>query len=149
MVRRWWNTLWHTSGDGGFEHSKIELEPGEVEEAVSLFASPGKIDLSDLQFYAVPYRKQKDLKNMNLLPDHTIVDVAVFPLPSTCDPRGRCDITKVGVGHKRSVGDHGYGSAFTNLCDDKTGRLIIEPDYFVGHHFSLYVPRTVSVHELM
>ena len=136
---KWWDALFF--GDGGDDdNDKIVLDPGEVEEAVSLFESPGNIDLSGLKFYADPYSAART-RNINLLPNVTTIDIAIFALPVTCDPRRKCDLTKIGVGHKRQVGNHGYGSAFTTLCDDASGRLIIEPDFFVGHHLSFEIPK--------
>jgi hypothetical protein len=107
-------------------HSVI-LSTGEVEEAVHVMQKPGKIDLSGLTFHAFPY---------DVAPNgfgHTVVDIAIFPLPNGCDDH-RCDLSKLGVG-KREEFD---GISFLSLCHK--GRLRIEKDIYKGQHASIEVP---------
>jgi hypothetical protein len=114
------------SDRSGLIHNVVLL-PGEVEEAVNFMRLPGRIDLSGLTLYARPY---------DVIPsevDHTVIDIAVFPLPRGCNDH-TCDLSKLGIG-KREEFD---GMPFLSLCHN--GRLRIEKDYYGGHHTSIRVP---------
>jgi hypothetical protein len=121
--------LWQRFTDFSVYRHNFQLPPGQIEEAVNYMRVPGEIDISDLAFQAIP----DDRPEANIL--DSVIDVAIFPLPSECRHRSFCDLSKLGVGTKEDFD----GASFVNLCVH--GRLALHKDFYQGHHSAIRVPR--------
>ena len=144
MVKRF--SQWFA--DGTTLSPNVILQPGQVEETKELMEHPGSIDLSQLKFHAIPrsesYRLNPNTKVQRQVPDgldavETIVDIAIFPMPTMCAIQHNnfgCDMSKLGIGKTESY----QGVSFNSLCNSQTGRLNIIHDYYHGFTTSIPVP---------
>jgi hypothetical protein len=141
---------------------KIDIKPGQVEEAVHYMAFNGAIDLSQLHFEAFPAdggdldpssalpsrshtahwdnesQQQHNNNNFNNSTTHVVresfLDIAVFEVPERCTSR-TCDLSRFGVGRIQQFS----GATFLNLCHG--GRLDLDLDVYRGYHTQLMVPQ--------
>jgi hypothetical protein len=134
---------------------KIEIAPGQVEEAVRAIPFTGAIDVSGLNFYAYPREDEMEMAKYASVDDATtdsgtiagmneattqafemdsIVDIAVFEVANDQCTSQSCDISKYGVGQL----EHFDQMAFMSLCKD--GRLRINRDAFTGLHVEVRIP---------
>ena len=138
---------------------KMDIKPGQVEEAVHYMSMNGAIDLSELYFEALgvdefgndidpissssssqsnerhhPQQPQHFVDNSNRTVKESFLDIAVFEVPERCTSR-TCDLSRYGVGKLTYVS----GMKYLNLCSG--GRLNIDPETFRGYHTNLMVPQ--------
>jgi hypothetical protein len=119
----------NTNGTKGNRHADrvVWIRPGLVEEAVHRIDHQGEIDLSDLRFVAgESFKRGVD----------SLLDIAVFQVPANCNSR-TCNLSEFGVGKLERY----KGVEYLSLCSND-GRLQIQKDRFLGHHFEIFVPRT-------
>jgi hypothetical protein len=134
----------------------IDINPGQVEEAVHSMPFIGAIDLSGLSFYAYPredydgdvdevlrsksVRQSSSMQNKSSnetsqsLEMDSIIDIAVFEVLNDHCTSQKCDISKYGVGNL----EHYDGMEYVSLCQD--GRLRIENNVFTGIHIEVRIP---------
>lgn len=124
-------SLWERFTDFSVHKHDFQLSPGQIEEAVNYMRVPGKIDISDLAFETMI--ADDDRPEENIL--DSVIDIAIFALPSECRHGSFCDLSKLGVGTTEEFD----GVSFVNLCEH--GRLVVHKDFYQGHYSSIRVPR--------
>ncbi|VEU35276.1 unnamed protein product [Pseudo-nitzschia multistriata] len=153
------------------EERAIVIHPGQVEEATHIISFPGRISLEELRFWAyVPNlhentfeptgytnnnikladgpsslqntqakteQKQKERRRQT---NNSYVDIAVIEIPLECrsGQQPPCDLTSKGIGKI----EHRDDTSFLSLCDETTGRLLIDHEVFRGYHTVLHIPPT-------
>lgn len=73
------------------------------------------------------------------------VDIVVFEFPSHCSAASNtpCDLPSYGIGAIVDKIDHtggGIPHPHLSLCNETTGRLIVNRESFVGYHTTLHIP---------
>ena len=153
------NRLWKGGRDDGAANQpngvKINIFPGQVEEAIHAMPFTGAIDISGLNFYAYPHEDDVEFANLaaadgtisqsgnidrvnydgnsNVEAD-SVVDIAIFQLANDKCATKKCDTSEFGVGKLEQID----GMPYMNLCEN--GRLKINNDVFTGLHVELAVP---------
>ena len=64
------------------------------------------------------------------------IDIAVFEIPVQCSSQISCDLTNYGIGKI----EYFDGIKFLSLCDDATGRLLIDEEKFHGYRTEKHIP---------
>lgn len=150
---------YNSNGNNNPSGHKIDINPGQVEEAVHYMAFNGAIDMSELHFQAFPNDYSLSSSSSfspaanpwgggsplyssrpvyNQTVKESFLDIAVFEVPDRCTSR-TCDLSRFGVGKLEQFS----GASFLNLCHD--GRLYLDTDLYQGFHTQLMVPREGSM----
>ena len=120
----------------------LSIHPGTIEEALNFMTKPGKIDFSDLTFYAKPHNQEEEHEDeaesatsnkQNDYPD-TLLEIAIFPLPPGCKNHN-CVLSEVGIGRMEEL----EGLPYLNPCH-KNGALVVDETAFKGQLLQINVP---------
>eukprot|EP00804_Cyclotella_cryptica_P030449 CCRYP_008523-RA/>CCRYP_008523-RA protein AED:0.11 eAED:0.11 QI:0/0.5/0.33/1/0.5/0.33/3/128/516 len=126
----------------------IEAASNYIHYSEGFVVTPGYVDISELEFEAASESLSSKLFSEGVVEAEEFVDIVLFHEPSDCaNARYGCDWTQLGIGASDNTGNLRWccsdDAAALGLCSGspkQEGRLIIDPDKFMGQHKFLMVP---------